>query len=85
MEDIDNATALTSVTQQRLGRRPIRALCIFVRAALQAVRSRRELASMDDRLRADIGISRGEALMESRRSAWDLKTRPDPTRRSRGG
>jgi hypothetical protein len=40
---------------------------------------------MDDHMRADIGISRGEALMESRRHPWDLRTPPDPTRRPRGG
>ncbi len=51
----------------------------------KAARSRRALIDMDDHMRADIGISRGEALMESRRHPWDLRTPPDPTRRPRGG
>jgi uncharacterized protein YjiS (DUF1127 family) len=62
----------------------MRALVVFIRASLRAARSRRELIGMDDRLRADIGISRGEALAESRRRFWDLRTPPDPTRRQRG-
>jgi len=56
----------------------------FIRAGIRATRSRRELISMDDHMRADIGISRGEALIESRRHFWDLHTPPDTTRRSRG-
>jgi uncharacterized protein YjiS (DUF1127 family) len=57
---------------------------VFIRAGIRAIRSRRELIGMDDHMRADIGISRGEALMESRRHFWDLHTPPDATRRPRG-
>jgi hypothetical protein len=39
---------------------------------------------MDEHIWADIGISRGEALTESRRKFWDLRTPADPSRRSRG-
>jgi uncharacterized protein YjiS (DUF1127 family) len=85
MENIDNATAFTRVTQQRLRRPGLRALIAFIRAGVRAARGRRALIGLDDRLRADIGISRGEALMEARRPFWDLKTPPDPTRRRRGG
>lgn len=50
----------------------------------KAARSRRELAGMDAHLLADIGVSRGEALMETQRKPWDLEAPIDPTRRSRG-
>ena len=41
----------------------------------RARRTRRLLAEMDDRLLADIGIGRGEALMEASRPAWDTGAR----------
>jgi uncharacterized protein YjiS (DUF1127 family) len=84
MENIDNATVFSRVTQQGVGRRRVGALLAFLRAAYEAMRSRRDLIGLDDHLRADIGISRGEALMESQRRVWDLETPPDPTRRPRG-
>ena len=34
--------------------------------------TRRQLAEMDDRMLADIGINRGEALTEASRASWDL-------------
>ncbi len=40
-----------------------------------ARRTRRLLAEMDDRMLADIGIGRGEALMEASRAPWDLGSR----------
>ncbi|APT57352.1 hypothetical protein RGI145_09845 [Roseomonas gilardii] len=40
-----------------------------------AIESRRHLAEMDDRMLSDIGISRGEALTEAARPAWDLESR----------
>ncbi|MBW4023960.1 MAG: DUF1127 domain-containing protein [Proteobacteria bacterium] len=84
MEDIDNATAAHPITQQRARGVSIRPLGGFIRRLIRTIRSRRELARMDDRMWADIGVSRGEALMESRRPAWDMETPPDATRRSRG-
>jgi uncharacterized protein YjiS (DUF1127 family) len=39
-----------------------------------AIESRRQLAEMDDRMLSDIGISRGEALTEAARPAWDLES-----------
>jgi uncharacterized protein YjiS (DUF1127 family) len=84
MENIDNATVFSRVTQRGIGRRKLGAFLAFLRAAREAMRSRRDLTRLDDHLRADIGISRGEALMESQRRAWDLQTPPDPTRRPRG-
>jgi uncharacterized protein YjiS (DUF1127 family) len=39
---------------------------------VRAIKSRRQLAQMDDRLLADIGISRAEALREAARPPWDL-------------
>lgn len=45
--------------------------------ALRTVLTRRELDELDDRVLADIGLSRGEAEKEARRAPWDL----GPTRR----
>lgn len=39
---------------------------------LRAVITRRQLREMDDRMLADIGISRAEALREADRAPWDL-------------
>ncbi|MBW6401592.1 DUF1127 domain-containing protein [Roseomonas sp. HJA6] len=44
----------------------------WLRRILQAVESRRQLAEMDRRMLADIGISRSEALEEAARAPWDL-------------
>ncbi len=41
----------------------------------RARRTRRLLTEMDDRMLADIGIGRGEALMEASRAPWDLGSR----------
>ena len=38
----------------------------------RAHRTRKLLAEMDDRLLSDIGIGRGEALMEASRAPWDI-------------
>ena len=46
----------------------------------RAQRTRRLLAEMDDRLLADIGVGRGEALMEASRAPWDI-SRGDISRR----
>ncbi|WP_137127511.1 DUF1127 domain-containing protein [Roseomonas sp. HF4] len=47
----------------------------WLRRALHAVESRRQLAQMDRRMLADIGISRAEALEEAARAPWDLTPR----------
>jgi len=52
--------------------RPRKTWFHFLRRALQAIESRRMLAGMDDRMLADIGISRAEALREASRAPWDL-------------
>jgi uncharacterized protein YjiS (DUF1127 family) len=46
-----------------------------LRAMLRAVRTRRQLAEMDDRMLRDIGISRLDALREAERAPWDLTPR----------
>lgn len=84
MENIDNATVFSPITQPRGRVRIIRAIWPVLRSMWRAARSRRELAGMDAHLLADIGVSRGEALMESKRKPWDLETPIDPTRRPRG-
>jgi uncharacterized protein YjiS (DUF1127 family) len=40
--------------------------------SFQEFRQRRNLARLDDHMLADIGISRDEALAESRRPIWDV-------------
>jgi uncharacterized protein YjiS (DUF1127 family) len=51
-------------------------LLAWLHRALQAIESRRQLAAMDPRMLADIGISRAEALEEARRAPWDLAPSP---------
>jgi uncharacterized protein YjiS (DUF1127 family) len=57
-----------------------RAATARVAEIVRAVRTRRLLATMDDRLLADIGVSRGEALFEATRAPWDTATARDPSR-----
>ena len=42
-------------------------------AMLRARRTRKMLRDMDQHLLADIGIGRGDALMEAARPMWDLR------------
>ncbi|WP_227320939.1 DUF1127 domain-containing protein [Acidisoma silvae] len=84
MENIDNATVFSPITQPRRRVGVIRAIWPVLRSMWKTARSRRELARMDAHLFADIGISRGEALMESERRPWDRHVTADPSRRSRG-
>lgn len=42
------------------------------RAMLRARRTRQMLTEMDDRMLSDIGIGRGDALMEASRPMWDV-------------
>ena len=44
----------------------------WVIQAFQALRTRRLLAEMDDRMLSDIGISRAEARVEAMRAPWDI-------------
>jgi uncharacterized protein YjiS (DUF1127 family) len=44
-------------------------------AMLRARRTRHMLGEMDDRMLADIGIGRGDALTEASRPMWDLEQR----------
>ena len=45
-------------------------------AEMRRVRqTRRLLTAMDDRMLADIGIGRGDALMEASRAPWDIGRR----------
>ncbi len=47
----------------------------FVRKALVARRQRNQLLSLDDRMLADIGISRADAYREAARSPFDIAAR----------
>ena len=46
-----------------------------VRAMLRARHTRQMLGEMDDRMLADIGVGRGDALVESSKPMWDVETR----------
>ncbi len=68
-----------SVPRSMMPRKPVRAMlrqswAMFLEMR-RAHRTRRLLAEMDDRLLADIGIGRGEALMEASRAPWDIGRR----------
>ena len=57
----------------------------WVRRCSVARSTRRALTELDDRLLADAGLSRGEALHEAERPFWDHRPVPaDPSRRGRG-
>ncbi len=55
------------------GGRPVARPSLWRRlgARLDLMRQRRALASLDARLLADIGLSRGDAEAEARRGFWD--------------
>ena len=48
----------------------------LLRQTWHARRTRRDLAAMDDRMLADIGIGRADAYEEARRAPWDVAPRP---------
>lgn len=48
----------------------------LLRRVWHARRTRRDLAEMDDRMLADIGIGRADAYEEARRAPWDVAPRP---------
>ncbi len=84
MTNYDNAIYFRAVTQPNniWLRRPT--WSDAVRWAMLVVQTRATLASMDDRLLADVGLSRGDALQEASRKPWDLAPVVDPTRRRSG-
>lgn len=52
-----------------------RGLFSAVRRAFAVQAERRRLAEMDDRMLADIGLSRLDAMAEARRPVWDTALR----------
>lgn len=56
---------------QRLARPSLKAR---LQAMWLAYRTRRLLATMDDRMLADIGIGRGDAQVEAARPMWRIET-----------
>ena len=56
-------------------RRGVGRIWDLLRLAWQARRTRRQLAEMDDRMLADIGIGRAQAYEEARRAPWDTGPR----------
>lgn len=57
------------------GRTAIRQAWAFLTEMVRARRTRRLLGEMDDRMLADIGLGRGDALIEAARAPWDLHER----------
>ncbi len=57
------------------GRTVMRQAWALLTEMARARRTRRLLGEMDDRMLADIGIGRGDALMEAARAPWDLHER----------
>ena len=84
MKNHDNATYFRAVTQPDniWLKRPTWADALHW--AMLVMRTRATLASMDDRLLADVGLSRGDALQEASRKPWDIAPLVDPTRRRTG-
>lgn len=50
------------------------ALASWIKQAWSVQRQRKALAKMDDRMLADIGLTRAQAHLEANRSFWDLPT-----------
>lgn len=78
--------ARSTLTQVRYvphatGRAVLRQAWITLTQMVRARQTRRMLAEMDDRMLADIGIGRGDALMEAARAPWDLGSRDLGSRR----
>ena len=64
----------TATLCRRGGARPVPLWTRF-RQAVRLVATRRMLAEMDDRMLADIGIDRAQALTEANRMPWDVDPR----------
>ncbi len=60
---------------QATGRARMRQAWAALMEMARARQTRRLLAEMDDRMLADIGIGRGDAMMEARRAPWDVSRR----------
>ncbi|MCK8782791.1 DUF1127 domain-containing protein [Roseomonas sp. NAR14] len=48
----------------------------WFRRARTAIVTRRELAAMDERMLADIGLSRSDAAREANRPFWEIEAPP---------
>ena len=58
-----------------LPRRSLSELWARLGAMLRARQTRQMLGEMDDRMLADIGVGRGDALVEASRPMWDVEAR----------
>jgi uncharacterized protein YjiS (DUF1127 family) len=52
--------------------RQSRPIALWLRRALSVQRQRARLATLDDRMLRDIGLTRAEAEAEATRPAWDV-------------
>ncbi len=68
-------TTQVHLVPRRSGRAAWRQAWATLMEMRRAHRTRRLLAEMDDRLLSDIGIGRGDALMEASRAPWDIGRR----------
>ena len=68
-------TRTTSLVPHRTIRSMARTGWTALAVMVRTHQTRRLLAEMDDRMLADIGVSRGDASMEAARPAWDTATR----------
>jgi uncharacterized protein YjiS (DUF1127 family) len=70
-----SSTTLADALARSRAERPRATWLGWVRRTLRAIETRRYLAEMDQRMLADIGITRSQAIEEARRAPWDLTTR----------
>ncbi|MDT7953333.1 MAG: DUF1127 domain-containing protein [Acetobacteraceae bacterium] len=63
--------ALSRAPRPALGR-TIADAVLILHEMVRARTTRRLLTDLDDRLLADIGVGRGDAIEEARRPMWDL-------------
>lgn len=64
-----------SITAPTFGSGPIRSAFAVMHRMLRAAETRRQLAQLDSRMLADIGLGRAEAMAEADRAPWDLARR----------
>ena len=46
-----------------------------LRRVIQVVSTRNHLTEMDDRMLADVGLTRSDAFIEMNRAPWDIETK----------
>jgi uncharacterized protein YjiS (DUF1127 family) len=75
MATLMTQTRTTGLVPHRTVRSMARTGWTALATMVRAHQTRRMLAEMDDRMLADIGVSRGDASVEAARLAWDTAPR----------